>query len=68
MKRISLKAYREEVFLIVSLKTDFENLNLVKSYDKTNPTDWCTFSLLEKYRWGLTFFGQDIKFKGNHIQ
>ena len=33
----NLYAYREEVFIIVSLKTLFENLNLVKSYDKTNP-------------------------------
>ena len=33
-------AYREEVFFIVSLKTLFENLHLVKSYDKTNPTNF----------------------------
>ena len=31
---INLKAYREEVFLIVSPKTVFENLKLVESYDK----------------------------------
>ena len=35
---ISLEVYREEVFLVVSLKTEFENLNLVKRYDKTNPS------------------------------
>ena len=35
--KISLKSYREEVFLIVSLKTVFETLNLVKSYNKINP-------------------------------
>ena len=43
---ISLKVYREEVFLVVSLKTEFENLNLVKSYDKTNPSVF-VFSLWE---------------------
>ena len=30
------KANREEEFFIVSLKTLIENLNLVKSYDRTN--------------------------------
>ena len=35
------KANREEEFFIVSLKTMFENLNLVKSYDRTNPTVLC---------------------------
>ena len=54
---INPQAYREEVFFIVSLKTLFKNLHLVKSYDKTNPTDF-VFSLWEKYRWGLTSFGQ----------
>ena len=34
---INLKAYREEVILIVLLKTVFENINPVKSYNKTNP-------------------------------
>ena len=52
-------AYGEEVFLIISLKTVFENLNLVKSYDKTNPNVF-VFCLWEKYRWGLTSFGQYI--------
>ena len=33
---IGLKTYREDVFLIISLKTVFENLHLVKSYNKTN--------------------------------
>ena len=33
----NLKSYREEVFFIISLKTVFENLNLVKSYDEINP-------------------------------
>ena len=37
---INPKAYREEIFFIVSLKTLFENLNLVKSHDKTNPTEY----------------------------
>ena len=53
------KAKREEEFFIVSLKTMFENLNLVKSYDKTNPTVF-VFSLSDKYRWGLISFGQYI--------
>ena len=56
----NLKPYREEVFVVVSPKTVFENLNLVKSYDKTNPIVF-VFSLSEKYRWGLTSFGQYIK-------
>ena len=47
------------MFLIVSLKTVFENLNLVKSYDKTNP-DIFVFILWKEYRRGLTFFGQYI--------
>ena len=37
----------EEVCLSVSLKTGYENLNLVKSYDKTNTNDF-VFSL-----WGF---------------
>ena len=53
------KANREEECFIVSLKTMFENLNLVKSYDKTNPTV-LVFSLSDKYRWGLISFGQYI--------
>ena len=56
---INLKAYKEEVYLIVSLKTVFENLNVVKSNDKTNPNIFVS-SLWEKYRWGITFFGQYI--------
>ena len=43
---INLQAYRQEVFFIVSPKTVFENLNLVKSYDKTNP-DVFVFSLIK---------------------
>ena len=35
---IKPKAYREQVFLIVSLKTLIKKLNQVKSYDKTNLT------------------------------
>ena len=54
---INPQAYRGEVFLIVSLKTLFQNLHPVKSYVKTNPTDF-VFSLREKYRWGFTSFGQ----------
>ena len=61
---IGLKTYREEVFLIVSLKTVFENLNLVKSYNKTNPNVFIP-SLWEKYRWGLTSFGQYILYLYN---
>ena len=34
---LNLRSYREEAFWIISLKTVTENLNLVKSYDKTNP-------------------------------
>ena len=30
------KSYREELFFIISLKTVFENLNLVKRDNKTN--------------------------------
>ena len=54
------KANREEEFFIVSLKTLFENLNLVKSYYKTNSTVFFVFSLSDKYRWGLISFGQYI--------
>ena len=59
---IILQAHREEVFLIVSLKTVFENLNLVKSYDFTNPNVF-VLSLWGKYRRGLTSFGQYIFLK-----
>ena len=52
---INPQAYREEVFLIVSLKILFENLHLVNSYDKTNPTNF-VFSLWEKLQVGLNFF------------
>ena len=55
----NLKSYREEVILIISLKTVFENLNLVKSYDKTNPNIF-VLNLRDKYRRGLTSFGQYI--------
>ena len=51
------RANRVEEFFIVSLKTLFENLNLVKCCDKTNPTGF-VFSLSDKYRWGLISFGQ----------
>ena len=37
LTEIILQAHRDEGFLIGSLKTVFENLNLVKSYDYTNP-------------------------------
>ena len=53
----NLKSYKEEVFWIISLKTVFENLNIVKSYDKTNPNVF-VFSLPDKYKWGLTSFVQ----------
>ena len=53
------KANGDEEFFIGSLKTMFENLNLVKSYDETNPTVF-VFSLSDKYRWGLISFGQYI--------
>ena len=55
----NLKLYREEAFWIISLKNVTENLNLVKSYDKTNSNVF-VFSLRDKYRWGLTSFGQYI--------
>ena len=54
---INLKTYREEVFLIVFLKTVLENLNLVKNYNKTDPIVFVR-SLWEKYRWDCTSFGQ----------
>ena len=57
--KFNLKSDREEVFLIISLKTVFNNLNIVKSYDKTNQNLF-VFSLRDKYGWGLTFFGQYI--------
>ena len=60
----NIKSYRNEVFLIISLKTVFENLNLVKSYDKTNP-DVLVFSLRDKYWWCLTSFGQDTFRRSN---
>ena len=41
--------HREEVTLIVLLKTLFENLNLVESYDETHPIAF-VFSLWEKYK------------------
>ena len=41
------------------MKTMVQNLYLVKSYDQTNLTDFF-FGLREKYRWGLTSFGQYI--------
>ena len=47
---INLKSYRGEVFLIVLLKTVFENLDQLKSYDQTNPNVF-VFGL-----WGLHFF------------
>ena len=56
---INLKAYGEEVFLIVSLKTVFEYLHLAKGYYKINLIVF-VFSLWENYRWGLTSFGQYI--------
>ena len=59
---IGLKTYREDVFLIISLKTVFENLHLVKSYNKTNLNIFVP-CLWEKYRWGLTSFGQYRKRK-----
>ena len=49
-------AHREEVLLIVSLKTVFENLNLVNSYDYTI-LNHLVLSLWVKYIWGLTYFG-----------
>ena len=49
---INSKAYREEVFLVISLKTLFENLNLLKSHAKTSPTVF-VFSLWERIFVGL---------------
>ena len=48
----------------IGFKTVFENLNLVKSYNKTNPNVFIP-SLWEKYRWGLTSFGQYILYLYN---
>ena len=59
IKKLNLKAYRDEVLLIVLLKTVFENLNLVKSYDKKNLNVF-VFSLWKKYMWGLVSFSQYI--------
>ena len=56
----NFKSYREEVFFIISQKTVFENLNLVKNYGKTNPNVF-VLNLRDKCRWGLTSFGQYIK-------
>ena len=50
---INCKAYREAVFLIV-----FENLNIVKNYDKTNSNVF-VYSLWENTR-GAYFFGKYI--------
>ena len=47
---INLKAQREEVVFIVSLKIVFENLYLVKSLVYTNSNIF-VFSLWEKYKW-----------------
>ena len=47
----------DSLVLIISLKTVFEILNLVKSYDKTS-LNVIVCSLRDKYRWGLTSFGQ----------
>ena len=52
---IGLKTYREDVFLIISLKTVFENLHLVKSYNKINLNVFCTLSM-GKIQVGLNFF------------
>ena len=52
-------AYREKLFFIISQKTIFENLDLVISYDMTNP-NVLVFCLWENYRWD--FFGQYILF------
>ena len=57
--KINLQAYTEEFFFNCFAENFVENLNLVKSYDKTNP-DVFVFSLWRKYRWGLTSFGQYI--------
>ena len=35
-----------------------ENVDPVKSYGKTNMINVFVLSLWEKYRWGLTYFGQ----------
>ena len=35
---INSKAHREKEFMIVLLKTLYENFNIVKSHDKTNLT------------------------------
>ena len=55
----NLKSYIGTVFLIISLNTAYENLYLVKIYGKPNQNAF-VFSLRDKYRWGLTSFGQYI--------
>ena len=54
LTEINLKAHREDVVLIVSLKTVFENLSTVKRYDYTNQNVF-VFSLWEKIQVGLNF-------------
>ena len=53
---INPEAYREAVSFIVSLKTLSENFNLVKSYNKTNPTDFVFFLWPGKTQMRLTVF------------
>lgn len=57
VNRNNHKAYREEVYLIVSPKTVFENLKLVK-VTITQIRRFLYFVYEEKYRWDLTSFGQ----------
>ena len=54
--RFSPYAFRE-VVLIVLLKTVFENLNLVKSYDRTKPIGF-VFGLWKKTG-GFNFFSPE---------
>ena len=44
--KIILRHMEKRYFFIISRKTVFENLNLAKSYDKTNPNDFI-FSVWE---------------------
>ena len=63
----NLKSYREDVFLIILLKTVFENLNLVKSYDKTNPIVF-VLNLRDKYRYiGIYIYTDQKKLSPTYI-
>ena len=49
-QNLILSHIEKRYFFIISLKTVFEYLNLVKDHDKTNPNVF-VFNLRDKYRW-----------------